>query len=414
MKVSSYCIKGINNPNPKLCFTYIKNAYKLTPQAKALIDNASNNCTSININDVNQFIASNSIANIQLPMVRGKTGAFTLEEKYKNIGDTLKILKHISYEDLQKRKLKRNQGVEAAIFYKHLYDSLGLTNYKLKVLDKFIIVYTSLNSSVADFKNVEKKLEAYFSFYIKEYDMKAPEEYITLFLAKDIKELRYFSEKLHGFVYPSYSLGYSSLEDQCIVSIAVTPYKPLLGTACHELFHILSKNSYESLPAWLEEGMASLYEVSVLRNDKAFGINNWRINFLVNGLPSVDNPYHYPEGFSDDGVANSERQINRKLKYTHLIDIIDLDWDSFNESDNGYESVQSFNYAYSRYLMLYLQDKGNLSAFFKEAAAYTYMDIKKNPSEDYIDLIKKYVPVSEDFDKAFTDWIKTLIKKSEK
>jgi hypothetical protein len=160
----------------------------------------------------------------------------------------------------------------------------------------------------------------------------------------------------------------------------------LIGFCCHcnyELFHILCKNTFETLPPWLEEGMASLYEVSEPRGNTIIGLNNWRINFLKNFR-------------------------HHDLRAVPLESIIRLNWSSFNAPDRRYEANQSFNYAYSRYLMLYLQNKGTLKYFFREAVKYNYTTIRDGVVEDYTKMVTKYAKVQGSFKSTFSAWVNGL------
>jgi hypothetical protein len=382
IKVSSMCMSGINQPDPKHCFDYISQAYKIPDNVKVIIEKAKNNCTTLDLESVSEYVRTSSS---EPPRVVGKIGKSTLQEELARRGDTTKTVKYFSPEELQKRKLKL-KSKKPADFFKKIFDSVGLKNYQIKVLKKFIVVHAALGLNELGLPDIEARLNNYYNFFVRQFGMKEPEEYISVFLAKDINELQYFSEKLHGFIPPSYTLGYSSLEDQAIVAIAFVPDKPLMGTACHELFHILSKYTFETLPAWLEEGMASLYEVSQPNGNTIEGLNNWRIDFLL---------------------ASAKRR-NPKLSNFTVDKIVSLDWNEFNRPDlsiANVEPMQSFNYAYSRYLMLYLQEKGKLADFFKEAANYSYMDIKKGPVSDYVDMIKKYSGDLLDFDETFRRWV---------
>lgn len=379
MKISSMCQLGISPPSTSDCFDYIIKSYKIDIKTKQWLEVAKNNCI-IPLNELEQQVVT---ATTELPRIAGKMGNTTRQREMERSGDTAKLIRYISPEQLQLRRVPDSVGTDAALRkFSSFYDSAGLDNVRFKIVDKFVIAYARLTLAAGTISTITSKLKKYYDFYVNELGMKPSRDYIHVFLAENYDELKDISEKLYGFRPPSYTLGYSSLEDRSIVSIAYVPEKPLLGTTCHELFHILCKNTFESLAPWLEEGMASLYEVSEQRGDVVKGMNNWRIQFLKKRTP---NSYH-------------------KVDHFRLSDIINMTWQEFNRKD-GDEANQSFNYAYSRYVMLFLQEKGKLKEFFKEAANYGYMDIKEGIVPDNIRIVEKYSNTAGNFDPVFRQWL---------
>jgi hypothetical protein len=371
------CALGMNPPKASDCYDYIIGAYKIDRKVARLIREAKDDC-DVALNQVQEYFRTSTT---DPPRVVGKIGSTTRQQDY----DTTKIVKKYSPAHLQKRRILLTSPADSAItLISKMFDSAGLSDVQLKAENKFIITYGQLNLTPEGWKDVVNRLNAYYRFYVDTLGMKEPDSYIQVFLAKDIKELQDVSKKLHGFIPPAYTLGYSSLEDQSIISIAYVPQKPVMGTACHELFHILSKNTYESLPPWLEEGMASLYEVSQPRGLNIAGLNNWRIQFLR---------------------GKSQNEFT-KLDHYDLNRMLSMTWNEFNEPDGSSEALQSFNYAYSRYLMLYLQEKGTLPQFFKKAASYRFKDIVNGPVSDYTAMIHQFSGTGHNFDLNFRNWVK--------
>jgi peptidoglycan hydrolase-like protein with peptidoglycan-binding domain len=50
------------------------------------------------------------------------------------------------------------------------------------------------------------------------------------------------------------------------------------GTLLHELIHALVEADFPTAPAWLNEGLASLYERTQWREQKLHGLPNWRMD----------------------------------------------------------------------------------------------------------------------------------------
>src|SRR5262249_8346933 len=85
--------------------------------------------------------------------------------------------------------------------------------------------------------------------------------------------MRNYADRLHGLDASPATLGYAFENDQSIV--AFQP-KSGIGTLLHEVFHIVAHQSYASMPQWLDEGIASLYETSTAVPGYYFGEPNWR------------------------------------------------------------------------------------------------------------------------------------------
>ncbi|HEY3319462.1 MAG TPA: DUF1570 domain-containing protein [Planctomycetota bacterium] len=105
------------------------------------------------------------------------------------------------------------------------------------------------------------------------------------------------------------------------------------GTLLHEMVHAMAEPDFESIPAWLNEGLGSLFEASSRnREGKVIGITNWRLSGLLAALNKETAP---------------------KLK-----DLLIMSDEKFYGEHSG------TNYAASRYLMQYLQQQSKLETFY--------------------------------------------------
>ncbi|MGE0545781.1 MAG: hypothetical protein AB7O24_20475 [Kofleriaceae bacterium] len=120
---------------------------------------------------------------------------------------------------------------------------------------------------------------------------------------------------------------YSSQDDALVMNIG-----PGAGTLSHELVHPYIEANFPAGPSWFNEGLASLYERPSEKNGSIVGLANWR-------LPSL------------------KRQIRAKT-LPPLATLLETSTEQFYEAD--YDS-----YAYARYLLMYLQERGKLIAFYK-------------------------------------------------
>lgn len=114
------------------------------------------------------------------------------------------------------------------------------------------------------------------------------------------------------------------------------------GTLVHEIVHPYVEADFPDAPAWLNEGLGSLFEQSAERNGHIVGLTNWRLAGLQKAIgrgtvPSFDT-------------------------LTHLSDT------EFYGDDSG------VNYAAARYLMYYLQERGKLRDLYRDFRAFAADD----------------------------------------
>jgi hypothetical protein len=124
---------------------------------------------------------------------------------------------------------------------------------------------------------------------------------------------------------------YSSERDAMVMNIG-----PGAGTLVHEVVHPYVEANFPSAPAWFNEGLASLYERPSEKNGHIWGLPNWRLPNLKHEIAARTLP----------GMA--------KLLGTSRDEFYNAEFDA---------------YAYARYLLLYLQDHGKLTAFYEHFVA---------------------------------------------
>lgn len=112
----------------------------------------------------------------------------------------------------------------------------------------------------------------------------------------------------------------------------------LLSTLIHEMIHPFFQADFPDVPAWLNEGLASLYERakwgrSPEGHPRLLGATNWRLRSLQRLIKDKAVP-PFPTLFS-------------------------LRWERFYEDDIG------DNYAQSRFLCQYLQEQDKLIPFYR-------------------------------------------------
>lgn len=171
----------------------------------------------------------------------------------------------------------------------------------------------------------------------QDYFSKDPKDILDIWLFKDSASyeknaLALFGEK------PSTPYGYySSTHKALIMNISTGG-----GTLVHEIVHPFVEANFPACPAWLNEGLGSLYEQCGEVNGHIHGYTNWRLPGLQNAIQA--------------GTVPAFRKL------------MAMDTTAF------YDDARGTHYAASRYLCYYLQEKGLLVKFYREFAAHQKQD----------------------------------------
>ena len=190
---------------------------------------------------------------------------------------------------------------------------------------------------------VEKLKAAYFD--------RDPDHILDVWLFKDKASYQRHAKRLFGRV-PQTPYGYYSPGDRALVMNISTGG----GTLVHEIVHPFVAANFPECPAWLNEGLGSLYEQSAEKNGKIVGLTNWRLAGLQRAI-----------------------RANRLKTFRDLTKTSD---DAFYNDDRGE------HYAQARYLCYYLQEKDLLTKFVRDFMANRaddptgYETLKKTLGED--------------------------------
>ena len=162
-----------------------------------------------------------------------------------------------------------------------------------------------------------------------DYFKKDPMEIIDIYLFRNKSSyekntIRLFNEK------PTTPYGFYSEENHALIMNIATGG----GTLVHEIVHPYMRANFPTCPAWLNEGMGSLYEQSAERNGHIVGLTNWRLAGLKEEITNGTLPPFY------EMLMTTTRQF--------------------------YSSNRGNNYAQARYLCYYLQENKLLVKFFHE------------------------------------------------
>src|SRR5205085_8614695 len=117
-----------------------------------------------------------------------------------------------------------------------------------------------------------------------------------IYLFKDRQSYNSWNKKLFGEK-PTTPFGYFSRARNSLVMNIGTGG----GTLIHEMVHALAEADFPSIPAWLNEGLGSLYEAADMdAKGYVIGVTNWRLTGLLADLEKGSAP-HYKDllGMSD-------------------------------------------------------------------------------------------------------------------
>ena len=165
----------------------------------------------------------------------------------------------------------------------------------------------------------------------KDWFDKRPDKIIEVWLFKNERTYRKGAKQFFDDE-PETPYGYySPADDALVMNIG-----PGAGTLSHELVHPYMEANFPQVPAWFNEGVASLYEQPRERDGKLVGTTNWRLPNLQKELRAKETP--------------------------PLATLLATTTDEFYGAD--YDA-----YAMARFLCQYLQDRGKLRAFYDRFVA---------------------------------------------
>ncbi len=156
-----------------------------------------------------------------------------------------------------------------------------------------------------------------------------PERILDVYLFEGSDSYERHTRSLFGEA-PTTPYGfYSSRHGALIMNIATGG-----GTLVHEIVHPYMEANFPDCPAWLNEGLGSLYEQSADRNGKIVGLTNWRLAGLKRAI-----------------------RAGQTVPFEKLTAMSDTE---FYADDSG------VHYAQARYLLYFLQENDLLVQFYRD------------------------------------------------
>jgi hypothetical protein len=222
-------------------------------------------------------------------------------------------------------------------FDKHvesLKKKLPSTDFTIIVQPPFVVIGDESPAAVKEHSErtvkwaVDKLKQDYFS--------QDPKEILDIWLFKDAASYEKNAVLLFGEK-PATPYGYYSSQHKALIMNISTGG----GTLVHEIVHPFVEANFPECPAWLNEGLGSLYEQCGEENGHIHGYTNWRLPGLQNAIKG--------------------RTVLTFKQFTSL-------------DSNKFYNDEHDHYAQARYLCYYLQQHGLLTKFYREFHAHHRSD----------------------------------------
>lgn len=192
----------------------------------------------------------------------------------------------------------------------------------------------------------------------------SPAAPIALILLSDEAAYRRLAHRLDGYDPIAYDGYYQKSRRRLVLNLASGE-----GTLAHELCHALAACDCPGLPEWVDEGLAALHEETRYTSDRLLliGDANWRCRIVRDALAAD--------------------RLPRMQTFASAV--------SFRGDDEG------LNYAFSRTVCRFLQDKGLLSHFYRKLRT----DVANDPTG--LDTLQAVLGVESPaaIDTAIRNWL---------
>ena len=240
------------------------------------------------------------------------------------------------------------------LYAKKLPKNMSVTKFK------YFVIFSDLGESLT-YRLIDSDVRNTIDAMENTYVSKKPDNATPLILFNDFDAYK-------SFVLKNYDIREDDLSPYGFYKISknviVVRYVSWKGSIMHEITHKFTKTDFPDMPSWFDEGLASLHEKSTYKKGELIGDFSFRIIPL--------------------------RRALKEETYTGLEVMM-----STND-EQLYGKRSSYYYAQSRYLLMYLQEKGLLKDYytsFKE----TYKKDKTGISQLEKTLGKSLAIIDEDY-----------------
>jgi hypothetical protein len=293
----------------------------------------------------------------------------------------VRMKRPMKMEVLEARLVRRDETERA------MEQALKLVPGATVYASKYTVLVSLSKHGTKALERIGETVDAFVQFLGTEYGLTPPEWYITVYMFPNISMLRKWADTLHGLDASPATLGYAFENDQSVLAMLNGEGA---GTLLHEVFHLVVRSSYASVPQWLDEGIASLYETSTRRGERFFGEPNWRSPVFREMRPAVGNRVTLEQVITSPWLSDEPNHAPP------------------DAPDLGIEE-QTYLLAYSRLFALYLQNQRQLStvldAYRKRVAPGTYVPAQTQAITLVEQTLGKSLPQVE---RDFLNWVPSV------
>lgn len=320
----------------------------------------------------------------------GKTFYWANEKKQPVASYPIRRLRDMPRSTFEKRLIPIGDEAAARDMVRDLERRRLIARNRVQIHGQFILVST-VPARDQDLGSIGRTLSRYLRFLQTAYAIKPPAHYIAVYLVPSHHAVHKLADRIHGLDVSRATVGYTFVDDFSVVG-AVPRNAP--GTILHELFHLLVRQQFGDIPQWLDEGTASLYEVSGRSGDHYFGLPNWRgrvLSELWRDRPSVAELIR-TEWFLFDDPAQAERLSDSRA---HMEEF-------FHEREGRRQAAMM---AMARYFLLYLQERDELSRVFRAVRTQSFDDTRRDARDHAVQIVETALGRSAaELDREFAAW----------
>jgi hypothetical protein len=220
------------------------------------------------------------------------------------------------------KKLAEGESIKNRIEpVKHLFNG-----YDAETRDNILLLTKSHNKSAQ--QHYKDGVKDFLNWYQKRYFAHLDDLPITIVFFESAWRAQEFVSALYpnnGRTEYHAFLGVFNPKDNLILATVTGGY----GTFLHELMHAMVHNDFADVPAWLDEGMAMMYERSMWSKTHLIPLPNWRLNNV---------PVDYLTDLQSLGsIGESDNLDNRQLSALRMLMLY---LESRNQLANFYEHIK--------------------------------------------------------------------------
>ncbi len=316
----------------------------------------------------------------------GKTFYWAQAESQPVASYPIRRVREMDRGEFTRRLVRLGDGGRAAGMAAELAPDAGQL-----VTERFVLVTHGVHD-LRQLEEIGRTLDRFLRFLVATYAVVPPPHYLRVELVRDGWAVKQLAAVRHGLDVSSATVGYAFVEDASVIAAVPTT---AAGTVLHELFHLLVRSNFGDVPQWLDEGIASLYEVSGRHDDVYFGLENWRRDVLQatwDARPDVAALVR-SEWFLFDDPAQADAFAGTEPG-AWLLDL-----------PTGRE--QAAMMAMARYFALYLQERGQLAEVYRAIRDRGFEELAGAPADHAVALVETVLgrPLDQ-IDADFVAWFR--------